>query len=79
MRAHRSKYGLRSNLGRTDRTVRYLVGAILIGTLLILNVTGATGESVGWLVLMPLLSIPIVISAIMRWDPVYAMFRISSI
>jgi len=76
---HRSIYGLRSNLGFTDRIARYLVGAILIGTLLILNVTAATGESVGWLVLMPLLSIPIVISAIMRWDPVYAMFRISSI
>jgi len=76
---HRSIYGLRSNLGLTDRIARYLVGAILIGTLLILNVTAATGESVGWLVLMPLLSIPIVISAIMRWDPVYAMFRISSI
>lgn len=79
MDIYQSKFGLKTNLGKSDRLLRYLVGAVLIGLLLFMSATASTVWSVGWLVLLPLLSIPIVISAIMRWDPVYAMLRISSV
>lgn len=79
MNIYQSRFGLKTNLGKSDRLLRYLAGAVLIGLLLIMSATAATDWSVGWLVLLPLLSIPIVISAIMRWDPVYAMLRISSV
>lgn len=79
MDAFREKYGLSSNLGLTDRIARYLMGIVLLGGLLILNMTMPADWSVGWLVLLPLCSIPIVVSAIMRWDPVYAVLRISSV
>lgn len=75
----KSTYGLASNLGVTDRLIRYLVGAILIGTLLLVSGVASAGWHIGWLVFLPLISIPIVMSAIMRWDPVYAIFGISSV
>ncbi len=73
------KYGLVSNLGAADRVMRYLVGAALIGSLLLVSAVASAGWHMGWLVLLPLISIPIVISAIMRWDPVYAVFGVSSV
>lgn len=74
----KTKYGLVSNLGVIDRATRYLVGAVLIGSLLLVGAVASAAWPIGWLVMLPLISIPIVISAIVRWDPIYAIFGVSS-
>lgn len=58
------------NMGEVDKYVRYGIGAMLIGSVLIL-----APSPMGWDVLMPLLAIPIVASAILGWDPLYALFQ----
>jgi hypothetical protein len=54
-----------SNIGTIDRISRFTVGALLIA--LTLNSTGFAGQSV-----TALFSIPLIMSAIMAWDPFYA-------
>ena len=63
-------FSLSPNIGIIDKSVRYVVGAALIGVMLM-----ATPTPVGWLVLLPLVAIPIVISAISGWDPIYALLQ----
>jgi hypothetical protein len=63
-------FNLSPNIGIIDTSVRYFVGATLIGVTLI-----ATPTPVGWLVLLPLVAIPILISAISGWDPIYALLQ----
>jgi Inner membrane protein YgaP-like, transmembrane domain len=58
------------NVGNTDKLVRFVVGAALIGSIFVI-----TSAQFGWITLLPLIAIPIVISAIMGWDPIYAMFH----
>jgi Inner membrane protein YgaP-like, transmembrane domain len=58
------------NIGNVDKLVRYFVGGVLIGSILIVAPT-----QVGWMALLPLMAIPIVISAIIGWDPIYALFQ----
>ena len=53
------------NVGNVDKIVRYVVGAALIGSILVV-----APNQVGWIVLLPLMAIPIVISAIIRWDTI---------
>jgi hypothetical protein len=63
-------FDLSPNIGIIDTSVRYFVGATLIGVMLI-----ATPTPVGWLVILPLIAIPIFISAISGWDPIYALLQ----
>lgn len=58
------------NVGEVDKYVRYGIGALLIGSVLVL-----APSPMGWDVLMPILAIPIVSSAILSWDPLYALFQ----
>ncbi|MEJ2652634.1 MAG: DUF2892 domain-containing protein [Gammaproteobacteria bacterium] len=58
------------NVGNVDKIVRYVVGAALIGSILVV-----APNQVSWIVLLPLMAIPIVISAIIGWDPIYALFQ----
>lgn len=58
------------NMGKLDKYVRYGIGALLIGSVLFL-----APSTMGWDVLIPLLAIPIVASAILGWDPLYALFQ----
>lgn len=59
------------NVGIIDRAVRAGVGMVLLATLLTMNVM--TAELV-----VTLLAIPLVTSAIIAWDPLYAMLGINS-
>lgn len=63
-------FDINPNVGNIDRLVRYVACAALIGTVLVLTPTPA-----GWTNLLLLTAIPIVISAIVGWDPVYALFQ----
>ena len=58
------------NVGNVDKLVRYGVGAALIGSILVV-----APILIGWIALFPLIAIPIVISAIIGWDPIYALFH----
>ena len=59
------------NIGRIDRTARFIIGAMLIYTLLTANVVNAE-------VVLTLLAIPLIVTAIAAWDPLYAIFGINS-
>ena len=64
------RYDLNPNVGLIDKSVRYVLGAALIGAMLVMTPT-----PIGWVVLLPLIAIPIFISAIIGWDPIYALFQ----
>ena len=63
-------FDLEPNMGRLDRYARYTLSIVLIGSMLLVPQT-----PVGWLVLLPLIAIPIFISAYAGWDPVYALMQ----
>jgi ABC-type enterochelin transport system permease subunit len=46
------------------------MGAVLIGTILVVAAIQAS-----WVVLLPLVAVPIVISAIIGWDTIYVLFH----
>lgn len=63
-------FDLKPNIGTIDKSVRYIVGVALIGVMLI-----APPTPVGWMVILPLVAIPIFISAFFGWDPIYALLQ----
>jgi len=63
-------FDLHPNVGNVDKVVRYITATALIGVVL-----ATAPANIGWGVLLPLVAIPIVISAIIGWDPVYALFQ----
>ena len=63
-------FDINQNMGPIDKSVRYVVGATLIGVMLIMAPT-----PVGWFVILPLVAIPVFISAFFGWDPIYALFQ----
>jgi hypothetical protein len=63
-------FDLSPNIGNIDTIARYTAGATLIGVLLV-----AAPTPVGWISLLPLIAIPLVVSAIIGWDPLYALFQ----
>ncbi len=63
-------FDLHPNVTNTDKIVRYVAGALLIGAILVV-----APAPVGWVALLPLIAIPVVISAIIGWDPIYALFQ----
>jgi len=60
-----------SNIGTIDRAVRLGIGAMLIGTLLTMNAMQAD-------MAITLLSVPLIVTAITAWDPIYAVLGINS-
>ena len=60
-------------MGDGDRVIRVLVGALLIGYIM-----GVDVDKLGWLSLLPLLAIPVVMTAILSWDPIYGLFNINT-
>lgn len=62
-------YDASPNVGNVDKIVRYAVGIALIAPIFVLS-TPTT-----WILLAPLVAIPVVISAITGWDPIYALFQ----
>ncbi|MBI3772883.1 MAG: DUF2892 domain-containing protein [Gammaproteobacteria bacterium] len=63
-------FDLNQNMANIDKVARYVVGAALIGAIFVIVPAQAS-----LLVLLPLIAIPIVISAIIGWDPIYALFQ----
>lgn len=59
------------NIGILDRGVRFSIGAILI-----LSLLGMGAPQIN--VALGLIAIPLITSAIIAWDPIYAAFRINS-
>ncbi|ALP53566.1 hypothetical protein Tel_10710 [Candidatus Tenderia electrophaga] len=74
MNTDRLHFDLNQNMANSDKVARYALGAVLIASIFV--VAPAYTSSV---VLLPLIAIPIVISAIIGWDPVYALFQKSPI
>lgn len=63
-------FDLHPNVGNFDKVVRFGVAAAAIAIVLM-----TAPANVGWAVLLPLIAVPVVISAIIGWDPVYALFQ----
>lgn len=61
------------NISKTDAVFRYLLGSVLI-----LATMAYTSIADPWLVILALLAIPVIHTAILLWDPVYAAFEIST-
>ena len=61
---------LNQNIGALDRTARYFLSIMLIGIVML-----AAPTPIGWFVLLPLIAIPIFISAFMGWDPIYSLLQ----
>lgn len=61
------------NVSVSDAFARYLLGTVLImSTMLFTNIADP------WLVILALIAVPIIHSAIMLWDPIYAVFDIGT-
>lgn len=67
-------YDLEPNIGNIDKSIRYAVGVLLLAVTLLINT-----PTLGWYVLFPLISIPVIVSAYVGWDPLYALFQKRSI
>ncbi|MGD8938928.1 MAG: DUF2892 domain-containing protein [Gammaproteobacteria bacterium] len=61
-----------ANIGIMDRGIRLGVGGILLYSLLTITTTMTPGMA------MTLLAIPLIVSAITAWDPIYAALNINS-
>ena len=61
------------NMGDGDRVIRVLIGALLIGYTM-----GVAVDKLGWLSVLPLLAIPLVMTAILSWDPLYSLVNFNT-
>lgn len=61
------------NVGMIDSAVRLATGSAMIGGFMLLSPT-----PVGWSVILPLLAIPVIVTAIIGWCPVYALFKVNT-
>jgi hypothetical protein len=72
-----NKIGVVQNMGLIDRTLRFVIGGILLGTTAgYLQATGST--MLDWHAYIGLLSIYPFITAILGWDPFYHLFNAKS-
>ena len=62
------------NIGAIDRTARIIIGIAFISVCFVVEITSANV----WLMLFPLVGIVPLLSGIMGWCPVYAMFHTKS-
>lgn len=60
------------NLGTIDRAARFGVGLTLIISLMLMSTAMQAG------MVLTLLAIPLIVTAIIAWDPLYAVLRINS-
>jgi len=60
-----------TNLGAIDRVVRLGAGAVLIATLMTMNTMQSD-------LIITLFAIPLIVTAIIAWDPFYALMNINS-
>lgn len=67
-------YDLEPNIGNIDKSIRFGIGVLLIGVILFINT-----PTLGWYVLFPLFAVPVIVSAYVGWDPLYALFQKRSI
>lgn len=67
------KFGAIENIGFTDRTVRAVLGLVLLVPI-VLVINEAT--AVGWQLYTTVVSFYLLLTAMMGWDPLYAMFRV---
>jgi hypothetical protein len=65
------------NIGSGDRVIRYVVGAALIGLFMAYQETGNRYEEL--IASLALVSIVVISTAIVRWDPIYAMLGIHTV
>ena len=63
-------FDLEPNMSRIDRYARFTLSITLISSMLFISPT-----PIGWLVVLPLIAIPVFISAYAGWDPIYALFQ----
>ena len=63
-------FNLEPNMGRIDKYIRYTVSIELMGAMLLVSPL-----PVGWLIALPLVAIPVFISAYASWDPLYALMQ----
>ncbi|RMH15879.1 MAG: DUF2892 domain-containing protein [Gammaproteobacteria bacterium] len=61
------------NIGGLDALLRLVIGLMLILTVLLVDLDNTT------MFLLAVLSVPTVFFAIMRWDPLYRLFNISTV
>lgn len=61
------------NIGDGDRIIRVLAGALFIGFTM-----GIAIDKLGWFSVFPLLAIPLIMTAIIAWDPIYGLFNLST-
>lgn len=77
MKSNKQSSFTRQNVGIGDRIFRYVVGSGLIGLFMAYAANGNRYDEL--LNTLALVSIIIIASAIIRWDPVYAMLGINTI
>lgn len=61
------------NVSAADAVARYVLGAVLIMSSMVF-----TNVADPWLVVLALIAVPVIQSAIMQWDPIYAVFDIGT-
>ena len=62
-----------ANVGVTDRIVRLAIGSAMISGFAMFSPT-----PVGWTAILPLLAIPVIVTAITGWCPIYSVTRVST-
>ena len=70
MNTHTWHFDLHSNMSQTDKLIRYGLVIVLFALTLTLEIS-----PMGWFVIAPLIAVPILASAIIGWDPLYALFQ----
>jgi len=60
------------NIGNIDAIIRALISIAMIATVLLLNLNSAVSAAIA------LISIPTMIFAILRWDPIYSACHFST-
>ena len=65
------------NIGHGDRLIRYIVGVTFIG--LFMAYQGANNRFDELLATLALLSVVVISTAIIRWDPIYAMLGLNTV
>ena len=61
------------NVGMTDSAMRLATGSVMIGGFMLFSPT-----PVGWTVILPLLAIPVIVTAIIGWCPIYALAKVKT-
>ena len=69
------------NIGSIDRSLRFIIGGVLMGSLFYLTpaaVVSVAGTELMLMKFLPLISIYPLLTAWLGWDPIYHLLRINS-